>query len=87
MAKNDLNRLKVVLVEQHKTAKWLAEQMGKDPATISKWCTNKSQPSLETIKKIAEILQVKTCTFAQDNRRTNQPRDYGSKIQTGTEQD
>ena len=59
MANKDLNRLKVVLVEQHKTAKWLAEQMGKDPATISKWCTNKAQPSLETIKKIAEILQVK----------------------------
>lgn len=59
MANSDLNRLKVVLVEQHKTAKWLAEQMGKDPATISKWRTNKAQPSLETIKKIAEILQVK----------------------------
>lgn len=59
MANKDLNRLKVVLVEQHKTAKWLAEQMEKDPATISKWCTNKAQPSLETIKKIAEILQVK----------------------------
>ena len=59
MANKDLNRLKVVLVEQHKTAKWLAEQMGKDPATISKWGTNKAQPSLETIKKIAEILQVK----------------------------
>ena len=59
MANNDLNRLKVVLVEQHKTAKWLAEQMGKDPATISKWCTNTAQPSLETIKKISEILQVK----------------------------
>ena len=59
MANKDLNRLKVVLVEQHKTAKWLADQMEKDPATISKWCTNKAQPSLETIKKIAEILQVK----------------------------
>jgi transcriptional regulator with XRE-family HTH domain len=59
MANNDLNRLKVVLVEQHKKAKWLAEQMGKDPATISKWCTNTAQPSLETIKRIAEILQVK----------------------------
>lgn len=44
MAKNDLNRLKVVLVEQHKTSKWLADQMGKDPAAISKWCTNKAQP-------------------------------------------
>lgn len=59
MAKNDLNRLKVVLVEQHKTSKWLADQLGKDPATISKWCTNKAQPSLETIKRIAEILQIK----------------------------
>ena len=59
MANNDLNRLKVVLVEQHKTAKWLTEQMEKDPTTISKWSTNKAQPSLETIKKIAEILQVK----------------------------
>ena len=58
MANKDLNRLKVVLVEKHKTAKWLAEQMEKDPATISKWCTNKAQPSLETIQKIAEILQV-----------------------------
>ncbi len=44
MANKDLNRLKVVLVEQHKTAKWLAEQMEKAPATISKWCTNKAQP-------------------------------------------
>ena len=59
MANKDLNRLKVVLVEQHKIAKWLAEQMEKAPATISKWCTNKAQPSLETVKKIAEILQVK----------------------------
>ena len=58
MANNDLNRLKVVLVEQHKTAKWLAEQMDKDPATISKWCTNKAQPSLEPITKLAAILQV-----------------------------
>ena len=58
MAKNDLNRLKVVLVEQHKTAKWLAEQMEKAPATISKWCTNTTQPSLEMLFKISELLQV-----------------------------
>ena len=58
MAKNDLNRLKVVLVEQHKTAKWLAEQMEKDPATIRKWCTNTTQPSLEMLFKISELLQV-----------------------------
>ena len=58
MAKNDLNRLKVVLVEQHKTAKWLAEQMEKAPATISKWCTNTTQPSLEMLFKMSELLQV-----------------------------
>ena len=45
MANKDLNRLKVELVEQHKTLKLLAEHMDKDPATISKWCTNKAQPS------------------------------------------
>lgn len=59
MNNKDLNRIKIVLVEQKKTAKWLAEQVGKDPATVSKWCTNTSQPSLETLDKIASILQVK----------------------------
>ena len=59
MENNDLNRIKVVLVEQHKSAKWLAEQMQKDPATVSKWCTNKCQPSLGTLAKISKILGVK----------------------------
>ena len=54
----DLNRIKVVLVEKKKTSKWLAEIMGKDPATISKWCTNTAQPSLETLISIAKILDV-----------------------------
>lgn len=54
----DINRLKVVLVEKKKTSKWLAETLGKDPATVSKWCTNSSQPSLETPIKIARILEV-----------------------------
>ena len=58
MANKDLNRLKVVLVEQHKTAKWLAEQMEKDPATVSKWCTNVSQPDLYTLDKIAILLDI-----------------------------
>lgn len=57
MAK-DINRLKIVLTEQKKQAKWLADEMKKDPATISKWCTNSSQPSLETLVEIARILQV-----------------------------
>lgn len=56
----DLNRLKVVLVEQKKTGKWLAEQLGKDPSTFSKWCSNKMQPSLEILSQIAKVLNVKT---------------------------
>lgn len=54
----DLNRIKVVLVEKKKTNKWLAEQLGKDPATISKWCTNTSQPDLATLSKVAALLDV-----------------------------
>ena len=58
MAEKDLNRIKVVLVEHKRTNKWLAEQLGRDQATISKWCTNRSQPSLETLVEIARVLQV-----------------------------
>jgi transcriptional regulator with XRE-family HTH domain len=54
----DINRLKVVLAEKKRTNKWLAEQLGKDPATVSKWCTNTTQPSLETLFKIAKALEV-----------------------------
>ena len=54
----DLNRLKLVLVEKKLTNKWLAEQLGKDPATVSKWCTNSSQPGLETLFRISELLEV-----------------------------
>lgn len=54
----DINRLKVVLVEKKRTGKWLAEQLGKDPATVSKWCTNVAQPGLETLVQIAKILDV-----------------------------
>ena len=50
--------LKVVLVEKKRTNKWLAEQLGKDPATVSKWCTNKMQPNLETLVEIAKCLDV-----------------------------
>lgn len=51
-----LNRIKAVLAETGHTGKWLAEQLGRDPVTISKWCTNTSQPDLYTLQKIAEIL-------------------------------
>ena len=53
-----LNRIKTALVDQGKTNKWLAEQLGKDPATVSKWCTNVSQPSLEMMMRIAKLLNV-----------------------------
>ena len=52
----DINRIRIALVERKRTSKWLAEQLGKDPATVSKWCTNKTQPSLETLVEIAKIL-------------------------------
>ena len=54
----DLNRLKVVLAEQKKTGKWLYEQLGKDTSTVSKWCSNKMQPSFEILMRIAKILDV-----------------------------
>ena len=53
-----LNRIKVVLADNGKTNKWLAEQLGKDPATVSRWCTNVSQPSLETLLMISKLLDV-----------------------------
>ena len=56
--KKDINRLKVVLAEKKHTNKWLAEKLGKDQATVSKWCTNTSQPSLEMLREIAQVLDV-----------------------------
>lgn len=53
-----LNRLKAVLSEKDKTGKWLAKQIGKNEATVSRWCTNDMQPSLETFAKIATLLNV-----------------------------
>lgn len=54
-----LNRIKVVLAEQGRTNKWLAEKIGRDPATISKWCTNSSQPPLDAFVAISQCLGVK----------------------------
>jgi len=54
----DINRIKVMLAEKRRTNKWLADQLGKDPATVSKWCTNTSQPTIETLLKIADLLEV-----------------------------
>lgn len=54
----EINRLKIILAEKNKTGKWLAEQLGKDPSTVSKWCSNSSQPQLDTVIRIAELLEV-----------------------------
>lgn len=53
-----INRVKAALAETAHTGKWLAEQLGKDPVTVSKWCTNTSQPDLPTLSRIAEVLSV-----------------------------
>jgi transcriptional regulator with XRE-family HTH domain len=53
-----INRLKIALVEQDKTGKWLAETIGKDVATVSRWCSNATQPSLGTLVEIAKVLDM-----------------------------
>ena len=53
-----INRLKVVLVEKEKSGKWLADQLGKSTCTVSKWCSNTTQPDLQTLDKIAKLLSV-----------------------------
>lgn len=56
--KKPINRIRVVLAEQDRTNKWLAERVGKSRTTVSRWCTNEMQPSLETLRDIAEALGV-----------------------------
>lgn len=53
-----INRLKIVLTEQSKTSKWLAKQLGKSASTVSRWCTNEVQPSVETLAEIAKLLEI-----------------------------
>ena len=55
---SDINRLKIVLVEKKKTSKWLSEQLKINPSTVSKWCTNSSQPDLANLMRIAKLLEV-----------------------------
>ncbi len=67
MANKQLNRIKVVLADKQRTNKWLAEQLGKDKTTISKWCTNSSQPDLESLLKTAKLLDVESADLVRDN--------------------
>jgi len=64
----DLNRLKIVLCEKKKTSKWLAIELGKNPTTISKWCTNTIQPDLPTLNRIAELLDVDIKDLIQSSK-------------------
>ena len=71
VTKEDINRIKVVLAEQKRTNMWLAEQLGKDPATVSKWCTNTSQPDLRTLLEIAQCLEVDVKDLINSSRVNN----------------
>ena len=62
----NLNRIKVVLVERGKTGRWLAYELGKTPVTISKWCSNSIQPDLQTLDKIAKLLEVNVKELLND---------------------
>lgn len=62
-----LNRIKVVLVETGHTGRWLAERLGKAPATVSKWCTNTSQPDLYTLQEISSLLQISIRDLLKDD--------------------
>jgi len=67
MKHKQLNRIKVVLVEKMRTGVWLADQLGVSPVTISKWCSNTTQPTLQTLNKIAKILNVNMKDLLVDN--------------------
>lgn len=66
MGTEKINRIKVVLAEQGNTEKWLAEQLRKNETTVSRWCSNTSQPSLEMLVQIAQVLRVNTKDLIND---------------------
>ena len=65
---NSINRIKAVLAEKRKTGKWLAEQVNRDPATVSKWCTNSAQPDLQMLTQIAFLLDVEVKDLINKNK-------------------
>lgn len=70
MNKKAINRLKVVLVEKNISSKWLAEQLDKNEATVSRWCTNSVQPPLTTLVKIAEVLNINVAELLNEHKKT-----------------
>ena len=70
------NRIKIVLTEQDRSSKWLAEKMEKDKSTVSRWCTNDMQPSIETLFQIGEILNVSVKELINDNAQEEKQAGY-----------
>ena len=76
-----LNRIKIVLVEKNKTARWLSQQVGKNACSVSRWCTNASQPDLETLFRIAELLNVDVRELIYvENNYESQLHDYVANL-------
>ena len=70
-----LNRLKAVLAEKQKTSRWLAEELDRSPVTVSKWCTNSSQPDLPTLRRIADVLNIDIARLLNRTFQSSQPQD------------
>jgi len=64
------NRIKAVLAEQEKTSKWLAEQVDRNRATVSRWCSNQMQPPLDVLFQIADVLEVDVCELLTTNEKS-----------------
>jgi transcriptional regulator with XRE-family HTH domain len=81
----DINRIKLVLVEKKRTSKWLSERLGVTPSTVSKWCTNSSQPDLGNLLKIAELLEVdiKELLVSEYKKNYLLPRDVNKEVSQG----
>lgn len=73
-----INRIKVVLVEKGRTNKWLAERVGKDPATVSKWCTNAAQPTIEMLMQISKILDTSLDSLVRFEELPKQEKNYNN---------
>jgi len=71
LAKVEINRIKVALAETRRKNKWLAEQIGKDESTISQWCTNARQPTLENLLKIASVLDIDIRELLYPTKKSN----------------
>lgn len=68
-SQKNINRIKAVLADAGQTSKWLAQQLGKDPVTVSKWCTNTTQPDLQTLQKISILLKTDIRNLLVSNER------------------